>query len=338
VRLDNNISRLFTGLALCAVLAAPSAIASITDFTNWTQVEDPPHDGMTSVVNSSNAVTLTANGLIPSGTDIGYQASDKSTAAASTAGYYFSVSSDFSVAVDFALAFSDSVGAGAIGFGIGEDGNGANGAGIGLGFVNGAPMLVTAAARVNDVDQPITLLEGAPIEDSGRFFIAFNSANGDITYGISATPGSANPSHSGTLPGMARQWKGDDLLVSFFLRSQEIPILSSALSTGRVEAVFSNFTVLAGAPISAGDMVDEGIDAFPNNPTESVDSDHDGMGDNFENAYGLNPNDGGDAGLDPDDDGKTNLEEFQLGTNPWVHNGKTATILIINDLLLDEGK
>ncbi|MGC4032512.1 MAG: hypothetical protein QM754_12430 [Tepidisphaeraceae bacterium] len=47
-----------------------------------------------------------------------------------------------------------------------------------------------------------------------------------------------------------------------------------------------------------------------------VDTDHDGMPDDWEKAHGLNPNDPADANLDPDKDGYTNVEEYLNGTNP----------------------
>src|SRR5262249_53050690 len=43
---------------------------------------------------------------------------------------------------------------------------------------------------------------------------------------------------------------------------------------------------------------------------------HDGMPDAWEIAHGLNPYDPSDAALDIDGDGLTNLQEFQLGTDP----------------------
>ena len=45
------------------------------------------------------------------------------------------------------------------------------------------------------------------------------------------------------------------------------------------------------------------------------------MPDQWEQIYGLNPNDAGDGSLDADGDGYTNLEEFLNGTNPRVARG-----------------
>jgi hypothetical protein len=47
-----------------------------------------------------------------------------------------------------------------------------------------------------------------------------------------------------------------------------------------------------------------------------LDTDKDGMPDDWEKAHGLNPNDPADANADPDKDGYTNLEEFLNGTDP----------------------
>ena len=41
-----------------------------------------------------------------------------------------------------------------------------------------------------------------------------------------------------------------------------------------------------------------------------------GLPDQWELVYGLNPNDKSDAALDLDGDGLTNLEEYQAGANP----------------------
>ncbi len=46
------------------------------------------------------------------------------------------------------------------------------------------------------------------------------------------------------------------------------------------------------------------------------DTDHDGLPDEWETKYGLNPRDDSDAALDKDGDGYTNLEEFLAKTDP----------------------
>ncbi|MDO8588603.1 MAG: hypothetical protein Q7T82_16365 [Armatimonadota bacterium] len=47
-----------------------------------------------------------------------------------------------------------------------------------------------------------------------------------------------------------------------------------------------------------------------------LDTDGDGLSDQWEEAYGFDPNNAGEQSLDPDDDGLTNLQEYQTGTNP----------------------
>ena len=47
-----------------------------------------------------------------------------------------------------------------------------------------------------------------------------------------------------------------------------------------------------------------------------LDSDNDGMPDEWEEQYGLNPLSNADANIDSDGDGRTNLQEFQEGTDP----------------------
>ena len=59
-----------------------------------------------------------------------------------------------------------------------------------------------------------------------------------------------------------------------------------------------------------------------------VDLDQDGVPDDCEEMYGLNPNDPGDALQDPDQDGRTNRDECNNGTNPVVFNGPTAPVLV----------
>jgi len=54
------------------------------------------------------------------------------------------------------------------------------------------------------------------------------------------------------------------------------------------------------------------------------DADKDGMPDWYENLYGLNPH-ANDAHLDADGDGRTNLEEYNAGTNPTLADDWTKS-------------
>src|SRR5262249_61032886 len=67
-----------------------------------------------------------------------------------------------------------------------------------------------------------------------------------------------------------------------------------------------------------GIVTDPGqVGGYPEYRGEPVkDSDGDGMPDEWELKYGLNPNDPSDAAKDKDGDGYTNLEEYLNGTDP----------------------
>jgi hypothetical protein len=243
----NNAATIFSAVLLLSLTAInPAAALSITDFNSWTQVQDPADPGMTGSLaagSPSTQATLTATGSVPASTDIGYQSVSGNTVAGSLSGNYFSVAQDFHIAIDFDVSASASVGLAGIGFGIGEDGAGANSAGAGLAINNGSPAAFAGSARINDVTQTPALLALLP-SNVGRFFIRYVSSTGDIIFGVSATPGSAAPTATGTFAGLQNSWNDNGLLVSFFLRSD-----SPALASGSVQAVFSNFEILAGTPV-----------------------------------------------------------------------------------------
>lgn len=67
--------------------------------------------------------------------------------------------------------------------------------------------------------------------------------------------------------------------------------------------------------VSNDDELRRGTDPFL-----ALDSDGDGMPDDWELAWGFNPHDSSDASRDDDGDGKTNFEEFLAGTDPYDPN------------------
>ena len=231
--------------SLLWLVAVTPVSAAIEDFNTWTLVQDPAHAGMTSSVDNAAQVTLTADGAVPGGTDIGYQSINGNTVTSSSAGYYFSIAQDFHIAVDFSVSPAASMGLAGLGFGIGEDGAGENSAGPGLAIFNSIPLSFAGASRINDVTQ-LPVVFGPSATNSGRFFVRYDSVMGDIVFGVNTTPGSAAPSDTGTFAGLQNSWNDDNLLVSFFLRSDS----TVPLSAGTIDAVFSNFEVLAGTPVS----------------------------------------------------------------------------------------
>jgi PKD repeat protein len=94
-----------------------------------------------------------------------------------------------------------------------------------------------------------------------------------------------------------------------------IPITSFAES---IKYVYDNLSRLKSIEYGNGTMIVYQYDEVGNriSATPETDSDLDGMPDAWEATYGLNPNFPNDAGYDKDGDGLTNLEEYQLGTDP----------------------
>ena len=233
---------------LACWLMCVTANAAITDLSTWTLVEDPPNANFSAIQTSTN-VTLGAGGPVPAGVDIGFQSVDGSTVSNSTVGHFFDPNSDFSIAIDYAWNFNSAAGFLGLGFGIGEDSAGENSAGVAMLTSNGSPFLTFGgAARVNDADQTPITLGITPSTLSGSMFVSYEASSGDIILGASTTPGAAGPTVTGTYSGIQNQWNDEDLLASFFIRSDGPP--GSQWLGGDANAVFSNFRVLSGSPVA----------------------------------------------------------------------------------------
>ena len=230
-----------------------SAGAAITDFDQWTLVEDPGHQGFNGSASAESANFTVGNFDIPAGTDIGFQSVNGSSPDNSTSGFYFDPSSDFKLAIDFAWSFSNSpTGLLGLGFGIGEDGDGKNSAGVVIGSNNGNPFpSFGGAARTGDKDDETQfLVPSANSPTQGSMFVEFESATGNISLSASTVQGAASGSEIGTFMGIQKGWAGDKLMTSFFVRSDEQPLLFSNWMGGNANAVFSNFRVLNGSPVA----------------------------------------------------------------------------------------
>jgi hypothetical protein len=97
------------------------------------------------------------------------------------------------------------------------------------------------------------------------------------------------------------------------------------------------YTVPAADPDSDNDGYNDSVDMFPNDSSEWLDTDNDGVGNNtdtdddgdgmpdaWEDLYGLNPLDDADAAGDLDGDGVSNLNEYSNGTDPSQVPGNTV--------------
>ncbi|MCR9291493.1 MAG: PEP-CTERM sorting domain-containing protein [bacterium] len=243
---------IFTLTALGFSLGGVKADFNFSDFTQWSPVADPPNGNFSSAASTSMATLSAADAAIPAGVDIGFQSVDGPTVAQSSRGFKFDPQSDFSLAIDYSFSFSNNpVGLLGIGFGIGEDGTGQNSAGVALATLNGSPYLFFGgAARVNDNEQLLPLLPLTAATTQGTLFVSYQASSGNVQVGASGITNANAPQTSGVFAAIQNQWQGEDLLASFFLRSESQNGLPAWQGGGTADAVFSNFRILSGNAIA----------------------------------------------------------------------------------------
>jgi hypothetical protein len=95
--------------------------------------------------------------------------------------------------------------------------------------------------------------------------------------------------------------------------------------------ITASFVYVDPNPDSDGDGVPDALDDFPQDASETTDTDNDGIGNNadqdddgdgmpdaWEIVNNLDPLDASDAAGDPDEDGISNLDEYSAGTGPYT--------------------
>ncbi len=181
-----------------------------------------------------------------------------------------------------------------------------------IGSVTSLPVLLTVLVKPIFLSQPLsqTVLVG----DTVSFSVA---VTGTPPFGYKW---------------VGRQTNGSTRLLANF--GQGLPTITltnlQLTNTGTYTVSVTNVATPFNSPVTS-------VGAFL---TVLADSDHDGMPDVWELAYGFNPNDPSDANIDSDGDGMTNLQEYIAGTNPLdptsylkidtISGAPSATTLLFN--------
>ena len=101
------------------------------------------------------------------------------------------------------------------------------------------------------------------------------------------------------------------------LDMETLTVGASRTGWGSISGQIDEFSIFADA-LNSTDIAALSGGSTPLDIRPIIDTDDDGMTDDWENQFGLNPA-VNDAALDKDLDGATNLDEFRLGTDPIVN-------------------
>ncbi len=195
------------------------------------------------------------------------------------------------------------------------------------------------------------------LSSSGVFFVRFNQDSSSNTFRLNSV--SRYPTDGSTWMHVAAIFDGTQILLyingvlestlpaqGLAINNNDLPLSIGSQDDGARpyqgamdelslfdhaidEATIQILALIAPPTDTDGDGVPDASDAFPLDPTEWLDADGDGIGDNadldddndgmpddWEMQFGFDPFDPSDAAEDADGDGVTNLEEFQMGTPP----------------------
>lgn len=147
----------------------------------------------------------------------------------------------------------------------------------------------------------------------GAVALFFLSGGEDASYGDLGSAGSANAAEEKVRPANLTDFERVAALI------RKAPALGSVPAKGAnfLASEARMFCEFCKAPMLADASACPACGKAPSKAAEIVhDSDNDGMPDDWESRYGLNPNDPADAELDKDGDAFTNLEEFLAKTDP----------------------